>query len=236
MADDELTQLVWLDLVLRGDDRATQESTYQTQQQRLARIADEAGIEAWIAELHRRARLYDRILRPDSEPDQVLRHALDRLKRWGAAVVEPIALLVLLAREDGRLTYADAAESLRVVESYLVRRMIAGIPTNNNNRLLMSVVKELGDAAPTAAEITRLLSGPRRRFPTDQLIREAVLANPFYWNGRGPQRTYVLRCVEEAYEHGEPLDFARSRLAIEHGAAAVTHRGVARHAGRRRAR
>ncbi|WP_327039979.1 DUF262 domain-containing protein [Micromonospora ureilytica] len=214
--DDELTQLVWLDLVLRGDDRATQESTYQAQQQRLMHVSDEAGIEAWVEELHRRARLYSRILRPELEKDMVLRHALDRLRRWGAAVVEPIALLVMLAHEHGRLTVAEAAASLRVVESYLVRRMIAGIPTNNTNRLLMSIVKELGDTAPTAAEITRLLSGPRRRFPTDQLIREAVLANPFYWNGRGPQRTYVLRCIEEAYEHGEPLDFAKSKLTIEH--------------------
>ncbi|GAA2395385.1 hypothetical protein Cme02nite_55590 [Catellatospora methionotrophica] len=202
--------------MLRGDDRATQESTYHFQQQRLKQLAGEAEVEAWIVELHRRARLYDRILRPEKEPHPTLRRALDRLKRWGAAVVEPIALLVSLAQDDGRLTHEEAASALRVVESYLVRRMIAGIATNNTNRFLMSVVKDLRDSVPTAAEITRLLSAPRRRFPTDALVREAVLANPFYWNGRGPQRSYVLRCIEEAYEHAEPLDFTTAKLTIEH--------------------
>jgi alkylated DNA nucleotide flippase Atl1 len=122
----------------------------------------------------------------------------------------------MLAYDQGDLTAEEAARSLRVVESYLVRRMIAGIATNNTNRVLMSVVKELGGKVPAAPEITRLLSGPRRRFPTDQLVREAVLVNPFYWNGRGPQRTYILRCIEESYGHAEPTDFTKARLSIEH--------------------
>jgi alkylated DNA nucleotide flippase Atl1 len=214
--DDRLEQLVWLELVLGGDDRATRESTYHAQQQRLKQLTSEVEIEEWITQLHRKARLYARILHPEHEPDLVLRGALDRLNRWGAAVVEPIALNIMLAHDQGDLTSAEAAQAMRVVESYLVRRMIAGLATNNTNRILMSVVKELDGKVPSAPEITRLLSGPRRRFPTDQLIGEAVLVNPFYWNGRGPQRTYILRCIEESYGHSEPTDFAKAKLTIEH--------------------
>ncbi|MGW1452539.1 GmrSD restriction endonuclease domain-containing protein [Micromonospora sp. NPDC002411] len=216
LTDRELEELVWLDLVLRGDDRATQESIYQAQQERLRLLPDEAALEQWIVALHRKARLFQRILDPRLEPDGKVRRALARLDRWGVSVVHPIALHVLLAHEAGALTSGEAAAALRTVESYLVRRTIAGISSNNNNRLLMSLVKELGDETPSAKSITRVLSSPRKRFPTDQHIRDAVLANSFYWYGRGHQRTYILRCLEEDHRHGEPIDFSQAKLSVEH--------------------
>lgn len=165
---------------------------------------------------HHKARLFKRVLDPAFEPSPVLARGLDRLNRWGAAVVHPICLHVQLAYDAEKLTEQEAAGALRVVESYLVRRMIVGIPTNNVNRILMSLVKDLGGEAPTAGAITKVLSGPRKRFPTDQHVRDAVLANNFYWTGRGPQRTFVLRSLEEDYQHGEPVDFSRAELTIEH--------------------
>jgi alkylated DNA nucleotide flippase Atl1 len=216
LTNKQLEELVWLDLVLRGDDRATQEAIYQSQQQHLDKLPGEAEIEAWITELHHKARLFRKVLAPDTEADPVLRRALDRLKRWAAQVVHPIALRVMVAHHAGRLDVHEAARALRVVEGFLVRRMIVGIGTTGTNRILMTLVKELGDAVPTAEEITRVLSGPRKKFPADQHVREAVLVNNFYWTGRGPQRTFVLRCLEEDYRHGEPIDFANSKLTIEH--------------------
>jgi alkylated DNA nucleotide flippase Atl1 len=216
LSDTELEELVWLDLVLRGDDRATQESIYRSQQLRLGLLTDETAIEQWVAELHHEARMFKRVLDPQTEAAPALRRALDRLSRWGAAVVHPICLHVLLAHDAGQLTAPAAAAALRVGESYLVRRMIVGLPTNNVNRIMMSLVKDLGEASPTASAITAVLSGPRKRFPTDQHVKDAVLVNNFYWTGRGPQRTFILRALEEDYRHGEPLDFSRATLTIEH--------------------
>ncbi|MGH3904298.1 MAG: GmrSD restriction endonuclease domain-containing protein [Pseudonocardiaceae bacterium] len=216
LSDTELEELVWLDLVLRGDDRATRESIYRSQQLRLDPLKGETAIEQWVAELHHKARMFKRVLDPQIESSPALCRALDRLSRWGAAVVHPICLHVLLAYDAGQLTADDAAAALRVVESYLVRRMIVGLPTNNLNRIMMALVKDLGEASPTASAITSVLSGPRKRFPTDQHVKDAVLVNNFYWTGRGPQRSFVLRALEEDYLHGEPLDFSRATLTIEH--------------------
>jgi hypothetical protein len=216
LRDTELEQLVWLDLVLRGDDRATQESIYRSQQLRLDPLSDETAIERWVAELHHKARMFKRVLDPQTESAPALRGALDRLNRWGTAVVRPICVHVLLAHDAGQLSADGAAAALRVVESYLIRRMIAGLPTNNLNRIMMSLVKELGEQPPDAAAITQVLSGPRKKFPTDQHIKDAVLVNNFYWTGRGPQRRFILRALEEDYRHGEPLDFSHATLTIEH--------------------
>lgn len=212
----QLEELVWLDLVLRGDDRATQDAVYQAQQHHLGQLTTEAEVATWISELHNKARLFSRVVTPETEPNPVLRRALDRLRRWAAQVVHPIALCVLVAHDLGRLDADEAACALRVVEGFLVRRMIVGIATTGTNRILMTLVKELGDSAPSVEAITRVLSGQRKKFPTDQHVREAVLVNNFYWTGRGPQRTFVLRCLEEDHQHGEPIDFMNSTLTIEH--------------------
>ena len=217
LSDTELEELVWLDLVLRGDDRATQESIYRSQQLRLGPLKDEHAIEQWIAELYHKARMFKRVLDPQTEPNPSLRRALDRLNRWGSATtVHPICLYVMLAQDTGKLAAKDAAAGLRVVESYLVRRMIVRLPTNSLGRTMTSLVKDLGEQPPTASAITTALSGPRRRFPTDQHVKDAVLVNYFYEWGRGPQRTFILRALEEDYQHGEPVDFSRAALTIEH--------------------
>ena len=216
LTNKQLEELVWLDLVLGGDDRATQDAVYQSQQSVLSGLSDEDAIERWIDELHRKARQFKRILEPGREPDPSVRKALDRLARWGTQVVYPIALHVLVARDEGRLDAHEAARALRVVESYLVRRMLVGIASTGANRVLMSLIKDLGEAVPSAEAVTEALSGPRKRFPTDGQLREAVLSNNFYWSGRGPQRTYVLRCLEEDFESSELLDFSSAKLSIEH--------------------
>jgi hypothetical protein len=118
LTDTELEELVWLDLVLRGEDRATQESIYRSQLLRLDPLKDESAIEQWIAELHHKARMFKRVLDPQTESTPALRRALDRLNRWGTATtVHPICLHVMLARDTGQLTAEDAAAALRIVES-----------------------------------------------------------------------------------------------------------------------
>ena len=187
LTDTELEELVWLDLVLRGEDRATQESIYRSQLLRLDLLKDENAIEQWIAELHHKARMFKRVLDPQTESTPALRRALDRLNRWGTATtVHPICLHVMLARDTGQLTAEDAAAALRIVESYLVRRMIMRLPTNSLGRTMTSLVKDLGEEPPTASAITAALSGPRKRFPTDQNVKDAILVNSLLCVGPWP--------------------------------------------------
>lgn len=216
LSDSALDELIWLDLVLQGDEKATQAAIYRAQQVRLDTFGGEDAISDWVRQLHHRARLFRRILSPQEEPVSVIRTALQRLDRWGSTVVHPITLHVLEAHERGVISGGEVARALRVVESFQVRRTLVGIPTNNLNRILMSLVKDLGDRTPTAEAITEVLSAPRKRFPTNRLVREAVLVDPFYLRGRGHQQRHVLRSLEEDHRHGEQVDFDASDLSIEH--------------------
>ncbi|ATE52993.1 GmrSD restriction endonuclease domain-containing protein [Actinosynnema pretiosum] len=212
---DDLVDLIWLDLVLKGS-RAVRRSLYQEQQKHLERLATEAQVEEWIVELHAKASVFRLVLAPTEEENPQVREALDRLHRWGATVVHPIALRVMLSYRAGQLDAQQVADALRVVESYLVRQALVGMASAGNNVMLGDLVKAFDDEVPTAKAITRVLTRQRSRFPGDQAVREAVLEHPFYWRGKEWQKKFVLRCFEEGWGRGEQVDFEKSKLTIEH--------------------
>ncbi|MFE9631344.1 DUF262 domain-containing protein [Streptomyces sp. NPDC006463] len=217
LGNDELEQLMWLQLVLDGDDRVRRQDLYTAQQQRFERgESDEAAIEAYIRELHRHSVLFRRILHPEEEPDHAVRAHLHRLNNWQAQVTYPALLLLLDRREQGMLDSSETARALSYIESFLVRRMICRVPTNNLNRIFQSLPGQLPRDLPVADGLHQLLSADNRFWPDDGELREKIRTAPFYQYGRWHQRKAVLQRLEESHEHPEPVDFAAAQLTIEH--------------------
>ncbi|SNX58056.1 uncharacterized protein with ParB-like and HNH nuclease domain [Streptomyces sp. TLI_55] len=217
LSNEELEQLMWLQLVLDGDDRVRRQDLYAAQQQRFERgEASEKEIEDYIRELHSRAAVFRRLLHPEEEPDAAVRAHLHRLNAWQAQVTYPALMLLLDRRARGDLDSADTARAMSYIESFLVRRMICRVPTNNLNRIFQSVPGQLPLDAPVADGLHQLLSSENRFWPDDVELREKIRKAPFYQFGRSQQRKVVLQRLEESYEHPEPVDFAAAQLTIEH--------------------
>ncbi len=221
LSNDELEQLMWLQLVLDGDDRVRRQDLYTAQQQRFERQAlsgaqAEADVESYIKELHRRSAHFRKMIRPEEEPDPLVRGHLKRLHDWQAAVTYPALMLILDRRDRGDIDSAEAARALSYVESFLVRRTICRVPTNNLNRIFQSVPAQLPQDAGVADGLHQLLSAENRLWPDDDELREKIRTAPFYQYGRPNQRRLVLQRLEESYDHPEPVDFASAQLTIEH--------------------
>lgn len=217
LSNSELEQLMWLQLVLDGDDRVRRQDLYAAQQQRFERKAvSEQDIEAYIKELHRRSAHFRRIVRPEEEPDPAIRDHLARLHEWQAVVTYPALMLLFDRRERGELDNDEMARALSYIESFLVRRAICRVPTNNLNRIFQSVPAQFPHEGPVADGLHRLLSAENRFWPGDDELREKIRVAPFYRYGRPHQRKLVLQRLEESYEHLEPVDFAAARLTVEH--------------------
>ena len=194
-----------------------QSEIYRAQQKRLEDLPKtESAIAADVAELARRSRHLERILNPAAEPDLQLRSALYRLKAWGATTAYPLVMHLYDLLERGVTTAGDVAEALVYIESFLVRRMLCQVPTNNLNRVFNTAPEAIGNQVPVAAAVRSYLSGRRRYWPSDAEVGRSVRTRPFYWTGRGPQRTFVLRRIEESYQSHEPVNFDAAKLTIEH--------------------
>ncbi|MFJ9039083.1 DUF262 domain-containing protein [Streptomyces sp. NPDC102406] len=212
-----LELLVWLDLIVRGHSKTKQSEIYREQQKRLQPLANnEEALQREIEQLAERGRRFLHIIEPQRTSSPALRAVLERLATWGGQTHYPLALHLLDLVDAGRTTPEDAAQALLYVESYLVRRLICQTPTTGLNRIFMEAPKELETDRPAAEAVRRFLSGRRRRWPSDEELREAVRSKPFYWSGRPPQRSYILRRLEESYRSTEPVDFAKASLSVEH--------------------
>ena len=215
MSNEDLERLLWLQLVLDGDARVSQEGLYDAQQRQFEKSGDEAAVEAYVAKLLRRSRSWLRIINPAKEPGTV-GESLRRLKAWQAVATDPITLMLLDAHADGDISARDLQRGLDLVESYLVRRMICQLPTNSLGRIFQAVPSQLPANTGLVEGIHQVLSDRKRDWPTDTELSEAVQTLPFYLRGRGAQRRLVLQRLEEALGHREVIDFERSSLTIEH--------------------
>ncbi len=214
----DLELLAWLDLVMRGQAKVRRDDVYRQQQRRLRYLEglrDEAAVEAEIAELARRARLLGLLQHPERENHPGVRAALERLAAWDAVTTYPIAITVLNRRDQNTVSDAEAVEALTCMESFLVRRMLCGTPTNNLNRILNSAPPEIAEG-PVVEKIREYLSRERHYWASDDAIREAIRDRNFYWSGRAQQRQFVLRRLEESHDHKEPVDWSLASLTIEH--------------------
>lgn len=217
LSNDELEQLMWLQLVLDGDDRVRRQDLYAAQQRRFEDTrAGYAEIEEYIRELHRRSAHFRRMLHPGEEPDPAVRATLRRLDAWQAAVTYPALMVVFDRRDRGELDASETARALMYIESFLVRRMICRVPTNNLNRIFQTVPKQLPLDVPVTEGLHRLLSSENRFWPDDAELRRKVRTAPFYQYGRWQQRKLVLQRLEESYGHPEPVDFAAAQVTVEH--------------------
>jgi uncharacterized protein with ParB-like and HNH nuclease domain/alkylated DNA nucleotide flippase Atl1 len=212
-----MEQLMYLVLVLKKGEDATYNDIYRGHQELLDQTGrDEAKIEGYVAELAWRARHLNVILHPEQENDARVAASLRFLNEWQASTAYPAIMKLLELRETGDATDDDVAQALRYIESFLVRRLIAGIPTNNLNRVFQRLPGLLTEAEPVAEAVRTALSPARLYWPSDTELREAIRTRQFYWQGRGPQKKLVLQQLADTYHASEQVDLAHKNITIEH--------------------
>ncbi len=208
----DLQQLFWLDIVMRQP-LVTQTDVYSSQQKRLDTLPDDEiapEVRRWSGLAALLATMRD----PSREVHEELRKRLIRLKQWGTTTVDPL-VLQLLARRQAGIESADAvADTLRIVESFLVRRVIVGRATTGINRIMLGASSEIRQDQPSAETIRDYFSTGRKTYGTDAEIDVAVSTIPFYFQGRPAQRKLLLQWLEEAYGSKERVD--ASTATIEH--------------------
>lgn len=186
---------------------------YQAWKKRLDPLGPEELIER-LKYLSRNARFYRRLIAPEDEPDVDIARGLSRLNRWGGQTVHTFLLNMYRRYDEGVVSAGEYAEILKLIESFLVRRFFARIPTNQLNRLFIRLAWQLPEGHGPV-EATRLaLSDPGRRWPRDEDFHEGVLRLPLFIEGRYKQRRLILETLEESY--GSKESVVLSELSIEH--------------------
>lgn len=152
----------------------------------------------------------------DGRISKQLLNSLQVLKEWRSEPATPIALWLLKEAVAGHVDQGDAASAIDVLMSYLVKRILNGVPTNQLNRLLTPIAHELASrgASETVSErMWSLLSKQGYYWPTDDQVRASVGGNPIYASARRYVK-FLLSIAERRMPGTESADLSKSQ--IEH--------------------
>lgn len=122
-----------------------------------------------MTRMERLSQLYSRIATLAPEPNEDLSKYFVRFRRLDFGTAYPLLLSLYEDYSDGQLGIADFLESLRILDSYIVRRMVVGVPCNSLAGVFISLCKSRPVSETPEAWLSATLAreGKNRRWPTD---------------------------------------------------------------------
>jgi predicted transport protein len=147
----------------------------------------------------------------DTERNAALRTAFQDLRELKVDVAYPLLLELYCDYVARILSAQELLQAVRLVESYVFRRAVCGIPTNTLNKTFATFKGGLKkDRYLESIQASFLLQQSYRRFPTDDEFRGEIQVKDLY-NFRS--RSYWLRRLEN---HGRKERVTIGEYTIEH--------------------
>ena len=180
---------------------------------RLVTDADAASVRLLMTRMEKLSLLYSRISARAPEPVVGIGRYFDHFRRLNVGSVYPLVLALYEDHAEGQFGVDEFIAALRVLHSFITRRMIVGVPSNSLSGLFISLcrTKPVTDT-PSAWLASSLVRGDRNlRWPNDVEFEERWIRASIY-GSRACQ--VILECLEEQSGHHEPAHF--DEATIEH--------------------
>lgn len=189
----ELTAFLRHYLSLRSFSLCARNRVYQRFRERIEK--EFPTTEAFIGEietLYRYAGYYDRLLRPENEPEARISSRLKRLNMLETTTAYPFLMQVYADWDSDILSVEQVAEILNIIENYTMRRYLANMPSNYLNKLFPILHREI-DQNNYIDSLRRALVG--KNYPSDNFIREVMRGRSLYEAKAQPRLVFLLESI-----------------------------------------
>lgn len=158
---------------------------------------------------------YNKLLNPAQEPDLEIRKQLNYIQRLEINISYPFLLPLYNDYNEGILDKHEFVSVLRLIQSFVWRRFILGLPTNALNKIFMTLYTDV-DKNNYENSLQRALVKKRgsQRFPTDAEV-EVTLAEKDVYNIQSKNRIYFLELLEN-HNNREYVSVDNPDITIEH--------------------
>lgn len=168
----------------------------------------------YLREITRYAGYYAKILDPTKESDPSIARGLKHLNRIEVKTANPFLLNCYESYNQGYLTANEFAVIINVIENFIMRRYICGVPTNQLNKIFPVLYSQ---AAKHEQGLVQGIKGylQSRRYPSDEEFYRQLQIIAIYGGGDRLNRAkLILETIEETYGHKEIIE--SGNLTIEH--------------------
>lgn len=203
--ESSVAKYLWAQLV-RIDPKTTQRDLYRPYQNSIEVARQSTGTTAALVIADRLAKYRDEVhlfkaidspWDDSAELSLGIVRELRNLAEWGSQTHIPIALELLSLHKMGILSAESVQSGLRAVLSYLVRRGLAGIPTNNLNRILSAIPRAIRNSSDPVSSIISELSQSSRYWPTDRELLDRGVTAPVFLTLQDWQMEYILSNIAD---------------------------------------
>ncbi len=150
-----------------------------------------------IQKLSRFASHYNKLLRPENESTDKIKEQLERLNTLEATTAYPLLMYFYDLFASNEIEESEFVRVLKVVENYLVRRFLAGEPTNYHNSMFTALANDLQRNSEKSAKSLEAALG-ERNYPSDNRLWQRLMWNRLYSTNKSRRIVFVL---EELSRH-----------------------------------
>lgn len=168
-------------------------------------ISTTSALEESLLDIKNLAIHYNKLVNPSRETDKAIRQQLEYIGRLEINVAFPFLLQVYDDYSSKLIEKTTFIAILELVQNFVWRRFILGLPTNALNKIFMSLYDKV-DTENYLFSIQRtLLKRPgTQRFPKDTEIVDSLRIKDLY-NIKTKNRVYLLERIENHNNH-EPVN------------------------------
>lgn len=167
-------------------------------------------VEAVVSEIYEYSKYYAR-LDFNKESDQEIKSIISNIRTLKVEVAYPFLMQVYADYEHQKVTREEFIEILKMVEAYVFRRAICGIPTNSLNKTFANLYKEVDtEKYLESVKAIFILKDSYHRLPTDSEFQSEIVKKDVY-NFRN--NGYLFEKLEY-YDNKERVNL--EDLSIEH--------------------
>lgn len=132
------------------------------------------------------AKRYNKLLVGHQSFPTKLKASIFRLNRFESSVTRPFLMEVLRLQEESALTVDEVTETCRIVESYLLRRIICDLPSNTLAKVFLTLSSDIkrfdGTYNMFIEKMKYVLTSKKEKaaFPTDEVFAEGLRTKNIY--------------------------------------------------------
>lgn len=159
--------------------------------------------------------IYNKFLNPDNEQDKDIKNELRSIKQMEINVSYPFLLPVYHDYTKEVIDKNVLISVLRLVQSYVWRRFVVGLPTNALNKIFMTLYSDVNTTEYLESiEKSLLKKKGVQRFPNNSDIKVALKDKDLY-NTQAKNKLYYFEQMEH-FRNSERVDLSSPDITIEH--------------------
>lgn len=170
------------------------------------------------------AKRYNKLLVGHQSFPTKLKASIFRLNRFESSVTRPFLMEVLRLQEEGILTVDEVTETCRIVESYLLRRIICDLPSNTLAKVFLTLSSDIrrfdGTYNMFIEKLKYVLTSKKEKaaFPDDEAFAEGLKNKNIY--AMPPRyKAYLF----ERLENGDSSEYKEIYGRLDSGEYTIEH-------------